>query len=115
MKARRVLYGIAAVLTIVAVGTFWYVRAMTPKLELGVAYAARVACGCHYIEHRPLKSCYADFEAGMEPISLHDDPASRTVTASVPVIAHRSARFDPVLGCQPDRFEGSPVKVHGHG
>src|SRR3546814_6823395 len=78
---------------------------MTPKLQLGVGYGARVACGCRYIEGRPLKSCYKDFEPGMEVIHLADDPKTRTITASVPLVASRKVTFDPVLGCQPEPYK----------
>lgn len=111
MLARRLLLGTAVALLIVAVAAWLYVRSLTPQLELGVGYAARVACGCRYIEGRPLAQCPSDFEAGMEPIRLKDDPATKTVTAYVPVIASRSARFDPVLGCQPEPFRGTPLKL----
>jgi hypothetical protein len=47
----------------------------------------------------------------MEPIRLSEDLATRTVTASVPLIAQRSVRYDPVLGCQPERFAGAPLVV----
>ncbi|MBR0554003.1 hypothetical protein [Stakelama marina] len=112
MKARRILQFAIGIVLLLAVAGFTYVRSMTPKLELGVGYAARVACGCRYIEGRPLNSCPTDFEPGMEPIRLKDDPATRTVTAYVPLIASRSATFDPVLGCQPQPFKGTPLKVH---
>jgi len=79
-----------------------YAHSQKPKLELGVGYGARVACGCRYIEKRPLASCYKDFEPGMEVIRLRDDPKRRTVTASVPLLVSRSVRFDPELGCQPE-------------
>ena len=42
----------------------------------------------------------------MEPIRLKEDAAAKTVTAYVPLIAHRTVRFDPVLGCQPEPFTG---------
>ena len=48
----------------------------------------------------------------MEPIRLSDDPATNTVTAWVPPIASRSARYDPVLGCQPEPFRGTPLQMH---
>lgn len=83
-----------------------YVRAMTPKLELGVGYAARVACGCRYMGARPLAQCYKDFEPGMAAISLKEDAAARAITAYVPLIAHRTVRFDPVLGCRPEPYRG---------
>jgi hypothetical protein len=111
MLARRLLVT-GLVVLLIATGAAWlYVSSLTPQLELGVGYAARVACGCRYIEGRPLDQCPSDFEAGMEPIRLRDDPATKTVTASVPVIASRSARFDPVLGCQPEPFAGTPLKL----
>lgn len=106
MKARRIVLGLSLILVALLVAAFVYARMMTPKLQLGVGYAARVACGCRYEGNRDLQSCYKDFEPGMEPIRLSDDPTTKTVTASVPLIAHRSARYDPVLGCQPDTFTG---------
>jgi hypothetical protein len=93
------------------VGAFLYARSLTPQLELGTGYAARVACACRYIGNRSLQSCRADFEPGMEPIRLSDDPATKTVTAWVPLIASRSARYDALLGCQPEPFKGTPLVV----
>jgi hypothetical protein len=105
MNARRlILPGFLIVLAALALGGWLYIRSLTPQLELGVGYGARVACACRYIGNRPLSSCYHDFEPGMEPIRLSDDPRTKTVTASVPLIASRSATFDPVLGCQAERL-----------
>ena len=102
-----------AVLVVAALAGGWlYVRSMTPKLELGVGYAARVACGCRHMGNRPLASCYRDFEPGMSAIRLKEDAAARTVTAYVPLIAQRTVRFDPVLGCQPEAFTGTGTRVH---
>ncbi|MEI9852838.1 MAG: hypothetical protein WDN24_20445 [Sphingomonas sp.] len=89
---------------VLAGALYWVVRSRAPQLELGVGYGARVACACRYIGGRDLKSCYKDFEPRMEVITLTDDPATKTVTASVPLVASRSVRFDPVLGCQPEPF-----------
>ncbi|MGN6374109.1 MAG: hypothetical protein ACTHMG_00995 [Sphingomonas sp.] len=105
MKAsrRRLLIWtpIALVLTL-ALATVGYALSQKPKLQLGVGYAARVACGCRYIANRPLASCYKDFEPGMAVIHLSDDTATRTVTASVPLLVSRRVSFDPSLGCQPE-------------
>lgn len=103
MIARR-RWALGALVILVAAGLagFAYVRALTPKLTLGVGYAARVGCGCRFIGNRPLASCYHDFEPGMEPIRLSENAAAKSVTAYVPLIASRTARLDPVLGCQPD-------------
>jgi hypothetical protein len=112
MKARTILISAGVVVIAVLGGAFAYAKAMTPELELGVGYAARVACGCRYQGNRTLGSCYKDFESGMAPIRLSDDPATRAVTAYVPLIASRSARYEPILGCQPTRFEGNPLTIH---
>ena len=102
MNARRIIIPVGLVaIAAIALALWLYVRALQPQLELGVGYGARVACACRYIGNRPLASCYKDFEPGMEAIGLHDDPATKTVTASVPLIASRSVTFDPLLGCRP--------------
>ena len=106
MRARQIGIVLAAVAVALLAGGWLYVRAMTPKLELGVGYAARVACGCRWMGNRPLESCYRDFEPGMEPIRLKEDAAAKAITAYVPLIASRTVRFDPVLGCQPEPFRG---------
>lgn len=101
MKA-RLLWIVLALLAAMGIGGYLYARSITPQLQLGVGYGARVACACRYIGNRSLASCYKDFEPGMESITLTDNPATKTVTASVPLLASRSATFDPVLGCQPE-------------
>lgn len=104
MKARRIIIGTFAVLALAVGGAYAYARGQKPFLDLGVGYGARVACGCRYIGNRPIGDCAKDFEPGMEMIQLADDPATKTVTAYVPLIASRSATYDPVLGCQPEAF-----------
>lgn len=111
LTRRRMIWGAVALLLGAALGVWLYVRSVTPMLELGVGYAARVACGCRYVEGRPLARCRDDFEAGMEPIRLKEDAAAKSVTAYVPLIASRTARLDPVLGCQPEPFQGTPLRV----
>lgn len=102
MNARKWLLGGTSAALLVAGGIYAYLLSQKPLLELGVGYGARVACGCRYIGNRPLADCAKDFEPGMEQIRLSEDAATKTVTASVPLITSRSARFDPVLGCQPE-------------
>jgi hypothetical protein len=104
MKARTILSGFTAITVIGAGAVYAYAQSQKPLLDLGVGYAARVACGCRYIGNRTIGDCYKDFEPGMEPITLSDDPATKTVTASVPLIVSRSVRFDPLLGCQAEPF-----------
>lgn len=105
MKARTILIAAVALLSLGAGGAYAYARSMKPLLDVGVGYGARVACACRYIGNRSLADCMKDFEPGMEPIRLSEDPKTKTVTASVPFIASRSARYDPVLGCQPEAYK----------
>lgn len=110
MRARRIGLVAGVLLLALLLGGWLYIRAMTPKLQLGVGYAARIACGCRYMGNRPLAQCYKDFEPGMELIRLEEDVPARAVTASVPLIAHRTVHFDPVLGCQPEPFKGERLR-----
>lgn len=111
MLARRVSIGLGLFLAALLLAGWMYVRAITPQLDLGVGYAARVACACRYIEGRPLAQCRDDFEAGMKPIRLTDHPGMRAVTAYVPFVTRRTARLDATLGCQPEPFAGTPLAV----
>lgn len=111
MKTRHLILGVVVLLGTFAIVAFFYVRAMRPTLELGVGYAARVACGCRYLEGRPLAQCHDDFEEGMEAIRLSEDVAGKAVTAWVPLIASRTVRYDPVLGCKVEPFTGQRLTV----
>ncbi len=102
MKASRFLR--PAPLTLLLVTLLFaaglYAWRQKPLLELGVGYGARVACGCRYIGKRSLADCHKDFEPGMALIQLSEDAANKSIRASVPLIASRTVRFDPILGCQ---------------
>jgi hypothetical protein len=88
-----------------------YVAISWPRWQLRAAMAsgfgARIACSCRYVDGRSLKSCEGDFAGldGMQLVRLTDDPAHRTVQASVPLLARRTAHFQQGLGCLPDRME----------
>jgi hypothetical protein len=84
---------------LLAVFAIWKFPSFKAQAELGSAYAARVGCSCRYVQGRSLESCQSDFEPGMEMVSLSEDPASRTVTGSVPLLASRSARHAGASGC----------------
>jgi hypothetical protein len=90
-----------AVLAVVIVAGVLAVRASPLGRQAAVAagYGARVACACRYLGHRSLASCQTDFEPGMEMVRLAEDSAAHRITASVPLIAARSARFEPDYGC----------------
>ena len=80
----------------------WQLRA-----QMAAGFGARIACSCRYIDGRPLDSCARDFKGigGMALVRLSDDPQHRTVQASVPLLARRTARFRQGFGCLPDRIE----------
>ena len=91
-----------AALALLLIGGGIFAYRQKPLLELGVGYGARLAFGCRYIGNRSLADCKKDFEPGMELIQLSEDTATKSVRASVPLIASRTARYDPLLGCQPE-------------
>ncbi len=82
-----------------AIFAIWKFPSFKAQAELGSAYAARVGCSCRYVQGRSLDSCQSDFEPGMEMVSLSEDPATKTVTGSVPLLASRSARYAGASGC----------------
>ncbi len=90
---------LAALAVLFAIFAIWKFPSFKAQAELGSAYAARVGCSCRYVQGRGLDSCQSDFEPGMEMVSLSEDPATKTVTGSVPLLASRSARYAGASGC----------------
>jgi hypothetical protein len=82
-----------------AIFASWKFPSFKAQAELGSAYAARVGCSCRYVQGRSLESCQSDFEPGMDMVSLSEDPATKTITGSVPLLASRSARHAGASGC----------------
>lgn len=74
------------------------------RAQIGTGFAARIACSCRYVEGRSLESCRSDLRGleGMRMVSLSDDAGSRTVSASMPLLASRSAHAVPGVGCLMD-------------
>lgn len=72
------------------------------RAEVAAGYSARVVCACRYVAGRPLASCLTDLEPGTEIARVTDDPATRRVTARVPLLARASATADGVYGCRLD-------------
>lgn len=77
----------------------WNWSALRANAAVGAAYGARIGCSCRYVEGRAMKSCTADMEPGMAIVHLADVLQERAVTASVPLLASRSARLKPGWGC----------------
>jgi hypothetical protein len=73
----------------------------------GTAYGARVACSCRYVAGRSLADCHKDMEGAVGWVSLSEDPASHSVTASYPLFAHQTAVFHEGWGCQLQPWAGA--------
>ena len=65
----------------------------------GTAYAARVACSCRFVAGRSMEDCRKDKLAGMGMIALTADESTRSVTASMPLVARDTARYRDGYGC----------------
>jgi len=100
MSARRTwFYGLTALVVLLLALLAWNWRALNARAALGAAYGARVACSCRYVEGRDMPNCQGDKEPSMAMVSLTDHPDARAVSASVPLIASRIARYRPGWGC----------------
>lgn len=73
---------------------------------VATAYSARVACSCRFVAGRSLADCAKDKLAGMELVTLVDDPAARSVTARFPLIASTTATYREGYGCVLEKWEG---------
>jgi hypothetical protein len=70
------------------------------------AYSARVACSCRFVAGRSLDDCAKDKLAGMEAITLRDDPDAKSVTARFPLVAEATATYRKGYGCVLEKWEG---------
>ena len=82
-----------------------YGEQLTRTGETGTAYAARVACSCRYVAGRSLEDCAKDKLEGMELISLSDDDAAKSVTATLPFVASDTATLRDGYGCVLKQWE----------
>lgn len=93
-----------ALLLLIAVWAALKLPDFAARAELGSAYAARMGCSCHFVEERAIDSCESDLESAAWMVSMEADEEARSVTASVPMLASRTARFRSGWGClfEPD-------------
>lgn len=75
------------------------------KALVSTAFAARTGCVCRFVSQRALASCKGDLgSAGLgrmaRLVSLSEDAATRTVRASVPLLARQSADYRAERGCR---------------
>ena len=89
------LIAVAALIVLVA----WNWRGWAARAQVGAGYGARMTCSCRYVEGRGMESCKGDTEPGMEIVSISDSPDDKSVTARVPLMATRTARYRKGFGC----------------
>lgn len=102
-RKTKLVLGMGALLAVVAT---WGWKPLTVQAEAGTAYGARVGCACREIDGRDLADCEKDFLDGMGLVSLSEDEAERSVTASVPLIASTTATFREGWGCVLEPWAG---------
>ncbi len=104
-KPRRRTLWIVLVLAMVA-GAIWFYRAPIAGYSgVSTAYAARVACSCRFVGGRDLDDCKKDKLAGMELVTLVDDPEMKSVTARFPLISSTTATYREGYGCVLEEWE----------
>ena len=73
------------------------------QADVAAGYVAHVVCSCRFVGNRDMASCQTDFEPGMEIVKVIENAEKRSITASVPLLAKRTATFDPEYGCTLDK------------
>ncbi|MET0138208.1 MAG: hypothetical protein ABW048_10650 [Sphingobium sp.] len=101
-----------AVVAILVAFCVWNWSAWRHRAGIAAGFGARIACSCRLVEGRSIESCRTDFarQEGMGLVHLSDSADGRGVDASVPLLAHRSARLVPGFGCIIDT---PPAAPHG--
>lgn len=79
--------------------TAWFWTRMRESALTRSAMAAQTGCLCRYVAGRDLKSCQADPGVRQSWVSLNEDSAARTLTASVPLLAAQTAHWTRESGC----------------
>ncbi|MFS0848981.1 hypothetical protein AB3M93_05835 [Novosphingobium panipatense] len=92
-------------LLVLALWLAWTWRGLREEARVGTALGARLGCVCRFVSQRPLESCEGDLKVtGLQGagrwVSLAEDAPSRTIKASVPLLASQSADFEPSRGCR---------------
>ena len=92
---------IALVLIVALVAGYAWLRLgpQGKRAYLASGYVARVVCSCRYVGGRDMASCATDLEPGTEIVQMSDDPAAKRITAWVPLLGQRTARFTEGYGC----------------
>lgn len=103
-RRRRWLLWAPLLIVCAAAGGWLGLRSSTTgrQAALATGYIAHVMCSCRYVGGRDMGSCEHDREPGTEVVQVSEDSTERTITARVPLLSSRTARFDPEYGCTLD-------------
>ncbi|MEG9269669.1 hypothetical protein [Qipengyuania sp. Mu-71] len=104
--SRRWLWLVPLVAILLGVAWFAWGDGLRKTGGVGSAYAARVGCSCRFVAGRSLDDCAKDKLEGMELISLSENAAAKSVTASIPFVASDTASFREGYGCVLQEWEG---------
>ncbi len=105
-KTRLWLLAIAFVAVLLGAAWIAWGEGLRKTGATGSAYAARVACSCRFVAGRSLDDCAKDKLDGMGLISLSEDAAAKSVTASLPLIASDTATYRKGYGCLLQEWPG---------
>ena len=99
--AKRKGVGMLVLVVLLAGALAWWIYGEEARAfgDAGTGYGAKNACSCRFLAGHDLDSCYADFVPGMETIFLSQDEEERSVTAYIPLVASRTARYREGYGC----------------
>ncbi len=99
MKTVKVLFVLAAVIAIAAIGIWqFHLKGQVAYARLATAYGAKQVCSCRYIGERPMKSCLGDFTSDVSALRFSEGTNEIIVKAPFGM-ARAHARYDPKLGC----------------
>ncbi len=101
-SSRRPRYGLwlLALIALGLGGAAWAFREpINGYGAIASAYSARVGCSCRFVAGRSLDDCAKDKLAGMEAVTLVDDPEAKSVTARFPLVAEATATYRAGYGC----------------
>lgn len=106
VAGRVAIWIIGLALVAIAIAVWSNRTAIGGYADVGTSYAARVACSCRFVAGRTLEDCRKDKLAGMELVSLSDDPEGKSVTASFPLVTANTATLRDGYGCVLEPWEG---------
>ncbi len=94
-RSRALIWTLMVLAAILVLGFALFRAQNLTRGEVASGYMARVVCSCRYVAGRDMASCLSDAEPGMEIVKVSENAAARIITARVPLIASRTARYSP--------------------